>query len=457
MSQHMTMPLPTTHSSHIPFEEFALPNGLRVILHEDHKSPLVCLNIAYHVGSKNESIRRRGFAHLFEHLLFDGSKNVPRGAFDEYITQAGGNDNAFTTEDITNYYELVPSHQLELALWLESDRMLEFAITQVGLDTQKSVVKEEKRERYDNTPYGSMSIHVNRLVYQSFPYWWAVIGDMETIDAATLTDVRTFFETFYVPENAVLVLAGDFKSREALELITRYFGDIPSGRTSIERPVYQEPEQLEERRQIIDSEPVPLPAVFYAYKIPQEDSREYLALDLLTDIMASGQSSRMYQKLVYEMQIASEASAFVDGREHPGILYVYAVAREPGMGIQELENAIAASILELQTNGVREDELQKAKNKTEARLVASRVTVQGKAEQLAHSAVIYGDANRANTVLDDYSTITTAELLEAARRFLVESNRSTVVYEASGVMEVDPNEDSESVLHDLNSTPTIFN
>src|SRR5581483_12013894 len=174
------------------------------------------------VGSKNEEVRRRGFAHLFEHLLFDGSKNVPRGAFDIFITQAGGHDNAYTTEDKTNYYEVLPSHQLELGLWLESDRMLEFGVSELSLETQKQVVKEEKRERYDNTPYGSLSIRMSRLAYRTYPYWWAVIGDMETIDAATLLDVRNFFEQFYVPSNALLVLTGDFEPAVAKERIEYY-------------------------------------------------------------------------------------------------------------------------------------------------------------------------------------------------------------------------------------------
>jgi predicted Zn-dependent peptidase len=405
-----------------------LDNGLRLILHEDHKAPLVCVNIAYHVGSKNESVSRRGFAHLFEHLLFDGSKNVPRGAFDKYITQAGGHDNAFTTEDMTNYYELVPSHQLELALWLESDRMLEFATTEIGLETQKSVVKEEKRERYDNTPYGSMSIKMNRLAYRTFPYWWAVIGDMETIEAATLVDVRIFFEAYYVPNNAVLVLAGDFQRERAFQLIERYFGGIPRGKMAVVHPLFDEAPQLVERREIVTDEPVPLPAVFYAYGIPEESSREYLALDLLTDVLASGQSSRLYKRLVYDLQIASEASSFVDGREMPGLLYVYAIGREPDVEISELERAIEETIAEISQHGITESELDKAKNKTEARHVASRVTVQGKAEQLAHAAMFYQDAGRVNSILDEYRSISVEEVRQAAAQFLTRSNRSTIVY-----------------------------
>ncbi len=413
---------------HISFEEYRLENGLRVILHEDHTSAVVCLNIAYHVGSKNEDLSRRGFAHLFEHLLFDGSAHVPRGKFDEYITQAGGHDNAYTTEDKTNYYEVLPSHQLDLALWLESDRMLEFAATEIGLATQKQVVKEEKRERYDNTPYGSLSIRMNRLAYDTYPYWWAVIGDMDTIDAATLLDVRNFFERFYLPGNAVLVLAGDFDREQAVERIGNYFGSIPNAAAAIIQPPFEDPDLSNERREIVDSEPVPLPAVFYAYRIPPEGSREHLALDLLTDILSSGESSRLYRKLVYELQIASEVASYVDGREMPGLLYLYAVHREPDGSTDELEVALNEVVSEVVLHGVREQELQKAKNKVEARTIASRVTMQGRADQLAHAALFYQDAGRINTLLNEYHSVTLDEVREAAERYLRSSNRCSVLY-----------------------------
>ncbi len=417
-----------TQSGFIAFTEHRLANGLRVILHEDHSSAVVCLNIAYHVGSKNEDVHRRGFAHLFEHLLFDGSKNVPRGKFDVFITQAGGRDNAYTTEDKTNYYEVLPANQLELALWLESDRMLEFAVSEKGLATQKQVVKEEKRERYDNTPYGSMSIRMNRLAYRTYPYWWAVIGDMETIDAATLTDVRNFFETFYLPSNAVLVLAGDFEPAKALESIRTYFEGIPNTRAAIVQPPFDDPELAGEQREIIDSEPVPLPAVFYAYRIPPEDSREYFALDLLTDILSSGESSRLYQSLVYDLQIASECAAYIDGREMPGLLYLYAVHQSPDGRTEELEVAMNSIIRELIAHGVRQEELQKAKNKTEAMIVSSRVTLQGKADQLAHAALMFGEAGRVNTILNEYNSITVEDVRAAAERFLRPENRCSILY-----------------------------
>jgi zinc protease len=411
----------------IEYTEFTLKNGLHVILHEDHKASVVCLNIAYHVGSKNENESRKGFAHLFEHLLFDGSKNVPRGAFDKFITEAGGQDNAYTTEDKTNYYEVLPSHQLELGLWLESDRMMEFGISEISLVTQKNVVKEEKRERYDNAPYGSLSEKMSALAYKRFPYAWTVIGDMHTIDAATLTDVEDFFNTFYVPNNAVLVLTGDFKSDEAIALIKKYFESIPQG-SQITRPVFNEEDQVEERRIEVTDEEIPMPAVFYGYRIPPDGSKDFMALDLLTDILSSGQSSRLYRKLVYEMQIGSEVSAFVDGREMPGLLYLYAFSSEAEIAPETLENALQEVLDEVIANGVTEEELQKALNKTEARMISSRVTVQGKADQLAHSYIFFGDTSRANSMLAEYRAITVEDVRQAAEDYLQPSKRSAVIY-----------------------------
>ncbi len=398
-----------------------------MILHEDHSSAVVCLNITYHVGSKNESIERRGFAHLFEHLLFDGSKHVARGEFDKYITHAGGRDNAYTTEDKTNYYEVLPSNQLDLALWLESDRMLEFAVTDVGLATQKEVVKEEKRERYDNSPYGTVSIRMNRLAYKQFPYWWSVIGDMDTIDAATLADVRNFFEMYYQPSNSVLVLAGDFDPADAIERIRTYFEGIPNG-VEIDRPAFDEPAFDAERREIVNTEPIPLPAVFYGYRIPEENSREFFALDLLCGILSAGESSRLYTSLVYDLQIASEAVAYVDAREMPGRLYLYVLAADPEQGTNELESAVNDILQNIIEQGVEPAELEKAKNKSESIIVASRLSVEGKADQLAHAALMYGDAGRVNTLLDEYLSISLEEVRSVAQKYLRTDNRVTLLY-----------------------------
>lgn len=421
----------------IAFREFKLANGLHVIFHEDHKAPVVCLNVAYHVGSKNETESRKGFAHLFEHLLFDGSKNVPRGAFDVYITQAGGQDNAYTTEDKTNYYEVLPSHQLELGLWLESDRMMEFGISEISLTTQKNVVKEEKRERYDNAPYGSLTMRMNRLAYDRFPYRWTVIGDMETIDAATLSDVEDFFKTYYVPDNAVLVLAGDFDPARAEALIRAYFEEIQPSTSPIKRPQFEDPEQTEERREVVNNEDVPLPAVFHGYRIPADGTRDFQSLDLLTDILSSGQSSRLYRKLVYEQQIASEVSAFVDAREMPGLLYLYAFAAEPSISTDQLERSIEQVLKELIEQGIEPAELEKAINKTEARMIASRTTVQGKADQLAHAYLIYRDTKRVNSVLEEYRSITPHDIVVAAKKYLASTRRSTIVYSTEERLLVD--------------------
>ncbi len=412
----------------IPFIEYDLPNGLHVILNEDHKAPIVCLNIAYHVGSKNETPDRAGFAHLFEHLLFEGSQNVKRGEFDTYITEAGGYDNAYTTEDKTNYYEVLPAHQLGLGLWLESDRMLGFVLGEDSLRTQKDVVKEEKRERYDNTPYGTLSERMMSLAYKTFPYKWTVIGDMQTIEAATLGDVKDFYDTYYSPGNAVLVLTGAFQEANARNMIAEYFGSIPNSQNPIHRLPYNEEEQHSERRETVTEEAVPLPGVFYAYPMPAEGTDDAIALDLLTDILSTGRSSRLYQKLVYKDKLASEVSAYVDLREMPGLLWIYALANLPEQKLPPIENAIEEVIAEIRSTHVGEIELQKVKNKTEMRLIASRVTASGKADQLAHARVFFNDTSLANTIIDRYLAVTTEDIRKAAAKYLVPEKRCAITY-----------------------------
>lgn len=416
------------HPGQIAYTEYDLANGLHVILCEDHKAPIVCVNIAYHVGSKNETPNRAGFAHLFEHLLFEGSTNVKRGDFDKHITEAGGFDNAYTTEDKTNYYEVLPAHQLALALWLESDRMLGFVLGEESLRTQKDVVKEEKRERYDNTPYGSLSERMMRLAYTTFPYKWTVIGDMATIEAATLDDVKDFYATFYSPSNATLVVSGDIDPIEAKETIEQYFGPIPATPKPIARPTFNEPEQLAERREVVNDEAVPLPAVFYAYRMPAEGTKDAIALDIATDILSTGRSSRLYQRLVYQGKLASEVSAYVDLREMPGLVWFYAVANSPEEPISDIEFALEEVIASIRTDLVTEHELQKAKNKMEMRLVASRVTASGKADQLAHARTFFGDTDRVNTIVGEYTAITTEDIRAAAAAWLNPTQRCAVVF-----------------------------
>lgn len=419
------------HDYSVRFTEFDLSNGMHVILHEDHKAPIQCLNIAYHVGSKNEVPGRSGFSHLFEHLMFEGSKHVPKGMFDKYITRAGGTNNAYTTEDKTNYYMTLPSHELELSFWLESDRILECVVTEESLATQKDVVIEEKRERYDNAPYGSLSERMMRLAYKEYSYKWTVIGDMEDIRAATLHDVRDFFANYYVPNNAVLSIAGDFDLQQARDLVEKYYGDVPKGTAPFNRPPFTEPEQTEERREVVRGESVPLPAAFWAYRIPPDGSRDALALDLLTDVLASGQSSRLYRKLVYEKKAASEVSAYVDVREMPGLAWFYGVGNTPEADISTVEALMEEVIANVRDGGITDEELTKVKNRTEMRAAAGRVRVFSKAEMLAHAHIFWHDTNRYNTILEDYLSITKEDIVRVARTYLVPEKRNAVIFEVS--------------------------
>lgn len=420
-----------TQTKQIPrigFSEYDLDNGLHVILHKDDKVPAVCINICYHVGSKNETPERAGFAHLFEHLLFEGSKNIPKGMFDKYITRAGGNNNAYTTEDKTNYYMTLPSHELELGLWLESDRMLECVVTEESLRNQKDVVMEEKRERYDNSPYGTLSERMMRLAYKNYPYKWTVIGDMKSIEAATLSDVQDFFNTFYVPNNATLSVTGNINEAQVKELIEKYFGSIPSNVSKPVAPDYNEEAQTAERKEVVKDEAVPLPAVFWTYQMPPDGTKEAFALDLLTDVLSTGQSSRLYKDLVYDKKIASDISAYIDVREKPGLVWLYGVATTPDGPIAPIEDAMEAVLADIRANGITESELEKAKNRAEMRGVTGRLRISTKADILAHSHIFYHDTEKVNTLLEMQQNITAEDVNEAARTLLIPTRRNSVVF-----------------------------
>lgn len=417
----------TQSEGKINFVEFTLENGLHVILHEDHSTPIVAVNVCYHVGSKNERADKTGFAHLFEHLMFDGSKNVKRGEFDKYITQAGGYDNAYTTEDKTNYYEVLPSNYLELALWLESDRMLGFSIQEISLKTQREVVKEERRWRYENRPYGSAWIKIAEKSYKKHPYRWPVIGYQEHLDNASMDDVREFYETFYVPNNAVLVIAGDIDVEKTRKLVERYFGEIPRGPDSIPRPEPNDDPLGDEVREIIEDVNAPLPAVFMSYKIPEEGNPDSYALTLLSSILSTGESSRLYQRLVYKDKIASEVETYVDAREHPGLFLVYAIAN-PGFNSDTLEKIIDEELEKVKNYGVEERELEKAKNKIESALVSAKQTVQGKADLLAHYYTFFKNPDLINTDIERYRKVTAEDVKRVAQRYLSQKNRVVLHY-----------------------------
>lgn len=409
----------------IIFEEYALNNGLHVILNQDNSLPIVVVNICYHVGSKNEIEGRKGFAHLFEHLMFDGSANVKRGEFDKYIYSAGGDNNAFTNEDITNYYETLPSNQLELGLWLESDRMYKFAIGEISLTTQQGVVIEEKKQSYDNRPYGTASENMAALAYKIHPYKTTTIGYEEDIQAATLDNVKDFFEAFYVPNNATLVIVGDIDIKKTKGLIEKYFGDIPKSKKEIIRKFPTEPKRTEqETKTVYDN--IRLDGLFMGYHIPEITHHDFYALDLLSDILSNGRSSRLYERMVYTDQVAMQTMAYTESQEDPGLFNFVAISSGKASA-EELEKIIYEEIEKIQTNGVTEKELEKVKNKAETSLISNLENFYGRAVALARYKVIQKDANLINTDMEKYSRVTVEDIQNVAKKYLNKEN-SVVLY-----------------------------
>jgi predicted Zn-dependent peptidase len=414
-----------TKTDNIEFTKFELSNGLKVILSEDYSIPSVALNICFHAGSKDEEPGKTGFAHLFEHLMYEGSAHIPNGEYERLTTFAGGENNAYTTEDKTNYFLLLPSNQLELGLWLESDRMIECAVNKHSLDTQKKVVIEEKKQNFDNRPYGSVSLEFAPRLFPGSGYGWDTIGNIDDIRNASLEDVKDFFKKFYIPNNAVLSLIGNFDSGEASDMIRHYFSEIEPGH-AIERKNngYQSP-----HKEIHDNIPdnIQFPGIFGAYRIPPENSKEFFAFELLSEILSSGDSSRFYKELVYEKQLVSEIGCWTDCKEFAGVLNIYAILL-PGNSINKTENAIKKIIESVCKNGVNENELQKAKNRIETKNFFKRQYILTKADMLAHYETFYGNPELINTIISNYSTITAEDILDCSRKYLLPENNVTLIY-----------------------------
>jgi zinc protease len=410
----------------IQFTEYNLDNGLHVILHQDNTTPIVAVSVLYHVGSKNETPGRTGFAHFFEHLLFEGSENIKRGEFDKYITNAGGTNNANTSQDRTYYHEILPSNQLELGLWMESERMMHAKIEPIGVETQREVVKEEKRQRIDNQPYMSFQIEIFKNAYKEHPYRWAPIGSMEDLNAASLDEFIAFYKTFYVPENATLSIAGDIDIEQTKTLVAKYFKDIPKGGKPIPRPTVVEPQQKEEVRQVV-LDNIQLPAVFQAYHIPEQGSPDSYALEMLSTLLSGGKSSRMYKALVDEQQKALEIASFPFALEDPG-LYITLGLVNMGVNVDDLEKAMDAEIEKVKNELISEKEFQKIRNQAESQFVQQNATVAGIAEQLANYHVYFGDANLINTELDRYNKVTREDLQRVAKKYLTKENRVVLHY-----------------------------
>ena len=413
-------------SAAIHFSEFTLPNGLHVILQEDHNAPIVAVSVMYHVGSKNEEPDRTGFAHFFEHLLFEGSDNIKRGEYMKLVEAAGGQLNANTTQDRTFYYEVLPSNQLELGLWLESERMLHARIDTLGVETQRKVVKEEKKQRYDNSPYGQIINVVYENAYSKYPYRWAPIGKEQYIDKATIPEFLAFYKTFYVPNNAVLVLSGDINPEQATSLINKYFGDIPSGTGIIPRPTEPEPVQTAEKR-VTFNDHIQLPAVIIAYHIPKLGASDYYAIKLLTQILSEGKSSRFEKELVDKQMKAVETSSFDLGNEDPGLAVMLAIANRK-IKPEDLEKAMLDEIDKVKKDGVTEQEYDKAENQAENQFVAQKQKDIGVAENIATYYTFQGDANLINTELSRYKKVTRQDLQRVANKYFTNENRLVVDY-----------------------------
>lgn len=413
------------------YTELTLDNGLKVIFHPDHSTPMVTINVLYHVGSKNESAGRTGFAHLFEHLMFDGSQHVERGGYDLYCTSVGGDNNAFTTSDITDFYISLPSDQLALGLWLESDRMAGFAIKDISLETQKKVVMEEKRQNTDDAPYGNASIVMRQISYEpQHPYSWETIGSMADIEAAKMDDVRAFYQRFYIPSNATLVIAGDIDGNEATRLVKGYFDDIPAG-APIDRPRLQP--QLEKSGQSIRLRDtiVPFNAVFLGYHIPSIYDKEAPALELLSAILADGESSRFYKSLEYKAEIASETECFIDDGELGSMLYAYAVAQNNKITPEQLQSALLEEIGRIAREGVEDHELEKAKNRKITRIVHSLQPISSRAERLAYFKALFDNPSLAFHEADLYEKVTVADIQRVAQTFLTGAKPNVVEYIAT--------------------------
>ncbi|MCB0428905.1 MAG: insulinase family protein [Flavobacteriales bacterium] len=410
----------------LPFVEYDLPNGLHVILHEDHSTPIVAVTVMYHVGSKNEDPERTGFAHFFEHLLFEGSENIGRGEYDKYVEGAGGTLNANTTNDRTFYYEILPSNQLELGMWLESERMMHAKVEKVGIETQREVVKEERRQRIDNQPYGTILEQTMRHAFHVHPYRWPTIGSMEHLNAAKDQEFVDFYHKFYVPDNAVLSIAGDINVAQAKKWIEAYFGPIPHGKQTIERPREVEPRQTSEVRDTVFDN-IQLPAVIHAFHIPAQGTDDYYAMEMLAMVLSQGESSRLQKHVVDEQQKALGVGAIPLTLEDPGLALAYGIVNM-GVDPKDLESAMEAEYKRVQDELISEKEFEKLMNQIENDMVSSKATVAGIAESLANYHMYFGNANLINTELEKYHQVTREKIREVARKYLVPENRVTLYY-----------------------------
>ncbi len=407
----------------IKFEKFKLKNNLTVIVHQDNSSPLACVNILYDVGARDEDESKTGFAHLFEHLMFGGSINVPN--YDEPLQLVGGENNAFTTNDITNYYCTVPAENLETAFWLESDRMLSLAFTDKSLEVQRSVVIEEFKQRYLNQPYGDVWLLLRPLAYHKHPYKWATIGkEISHIENATMDDVKSFFKKHYCPSNAIMVVAGNVELDQVKKLAEKWFEPIPAG-IKPKRNLPKEPKQTEPRKLTVERD-VPVDSIYKSYHMVSRNDKNYYACDLLSDVLSRGNSSRLYNALVKDNPLIVEINAYVMGDFDEG-LFVISGKLSDGVTMETAEAAIINEVEKIKSEHISDTELQKCKNKVESSITFSETDVLNKATNLAISELL-GDADLINREIDRYLEVKASDIKNMANQILDENNCSTLYY-----------------------------
>lgn len=410
----------------IQFDKFTLDNGLRVLVHVDSSTPMAVVNVMYDVGARDEDPGKTGFAHLFEHLMFGGSVNIP--SYDEPLQLAGGENNAYTTNDLTNYYCQLPAENIETAFWLESDRMLSLAFSKKSLEVQRKVVMEEFKEHYINKPYGDVWFKMRELAYTKHPYRWQTIGkELSHIEEATITDVKKFFAKHYCPANAILVVAGNTSTAQVKELANKWFGDIPAGE-KYQRALPVEPPQKEARKEIVKAA-VPIDALYKCWHMASRLEDGYYAAELITDILSGGGSSRLYQALVKEQQLFSNIDCYHFGSTDAGILTIEGKLVK-GVKMEDADKAVEAEVDKLKQALIEERELEKVKNKTEAALAFEDMSIMSRASSLANYELL-GNGNLINEELDKYHSITREDIRRYAQQIFDVNNSNTIYYYAA--------------------------
>ena len=413
----------------VRIQQHTLANGLKLVMLEDHSTPVLSLQLWYHVGSKDERPGRTGFAHFFEHMLFKGSKNVPPDTHSRIIEASGGVDNATTREDVTIYYQTIPSNYLERVLWLEADRLSGLIVDEANFKSEREVVKEERRSRLENATYGLVFEDLYRAAFTVHPYKQVGIGTMDDLNKAEVKDVVEFHKTFYRPDNLTIVIVGDFAPAQAIALAQKFFGGIAKPATPLPKVTVQEPPQTAEKRVTKwYGNYSPLPAVIQAYRMPAMCTPDSYPLNLAANILSNGESSRLYRKLVYEDQIAVQTAGFGNFTEHPNLFWVFAIMN-PGKPPAEGEKAIEAQLDRMKREPVSAEELEKAKNQIISNSILSRQTVEQKAFSIGNLAVVCGDANLFNTELDRYMAVTAADIQRVAQKYFLPGQRTVLVIE----------------------------